>query len=97
MSTQALEPGWLDNLLGITLASAHSVPSDWWSVSVEGGTPTRLTHLAAASLYASPSPDGKYFASYSGNGIFVMKPDGTQVTAVVPEVGPISGTVNWMP
>jgi hypothetical protein len=36
-------------------------------------------------------------ASYSGNGIFVMKPDGTQLTTLVSDMGGLAGTVNWIP
>ena len=64
---------------------------------IGGGTPTQLTQLAVAGLYGSLSPDGQYMASYSGNGIFVMKPDGTQLTTLVSDMGGLAGTVNWMP
>ena len=30
---------WLDQLLGVQIAEAHNVPSDWWRVPVEGGKP----------------------------------------------------------
>jgi Tol biopolymer transport system component len=88
---------WWENLLGITVASAHTVPSDWWSAPVAGGTPTQLTQLGAVGLYASISPDGQYLASYSGQGIFVMKPDGTDLTYLLEDVGGQPGTVSWLP
>ncbi len=91
------QPGFGDKLLGITVASAHAIPSDWWSVSEAGGQPARLTRLAAQGLYGSLSPDGKLVVSYSNNGIFVMAPDGTSVTTIVSDIGGIPGTVNWLP
>ena len=77
-------PTWVDRLFGITVASAHAmIPSEWWSVPVGGGTPTQLTHVYAFALFAALSPDGRYIASYSSDGIFVMKPDGTALTSIV--------------
>jgi Tol biopolymer transport system component len=94
---QSSHPNWADKLFGITVASAHTVPSDWWSVPIGGGTPTQLTHIAAVGLFASLSPDGKYIASYSGSGIFVMNPDGTGLTMIVNDNGTLSGSLSWVP
>jgi len=90
-------PSWLDQLLGIQVASAHSLPEDWWSVETTGGVPRQLTHIQSPSLYGSISPDGRLLASFSSDGIFVMGPDGSQLTLIVPAVGGIPGTVNWIP
>ena len=54
---------------------------------IAGGTPLQLTHIESPALYASVSPDGNWIASYSGNGLFVMKPDGTQLTTLIPDLG----------
>ena len=94
---QASVPSWLDRLFGAIPASAHSVPSDWWSVPLNGGVPTRLTQVAVPGLYASLSPDNQHIASFSGYGVFVMNPDGTDLTMVINDVGGILGTVNWIP
>ncbi len=94
---QADQPSWLDKLLGIQVAEAHVIPSDWWSVPLSGGTPKRLTHIETPALFASLSPDGKYFASYSGLGLFVMKPDGTGEAVIVPDLGGMAGMVSWLP
>jgi len=64
---------WMDWLLGVQPASAHNVISEWWSVPTIGGIPTQLTHIQAPGLYGSVSPDGQQLASFSGNGIFVMR------------------------
>jgi Tol biopolymer transport system component len=87
----------LERLLGITIASAHTVPSDWWSVPLAGGTPTQLTHIAQVGLFASISPDKKHIASFSGAGLFVMNPDGTNLTVLLNDMGGVPGTVSWIP
>ena len=91
-------PNWLDKLLDVQkLLADGSLPSDWWSVPISGGAVTQLTNLQSLALYGAYSPDHKYIASYSANGIFVMKPNGTQLTILVNDVGGIVGTVNWLP
>jgi Tol biopolymer transport system component len=94
----ASAPHWLDKLLGVTPAFADgSLPSDWWSVPVSGGSATQLTQIASLALYGVFSPDRAYIASFSTDGIFVMKADGSEVTTLVGDVGQISGTVDWIP
>ena len=95
---QSYQPSWLEKLMGIRVARANGgVPSDWWSVPVGGGEITRLTNLNSSSLYGSVSPDNQYIASYSAGGIFVMKPDGSELTLLVPNLDAFSGTLNWIP
>ncbi len=88
---------WLEWLFGVMDVSAHTIPSDWWSVPLGGGEVTRLTHIQAASLYASISPDNRYIASFSGDGVFVMSPDGSNLTMMIGNLGGSAGTVNWIP
>jgi hypothetical protein len=91
-------PNWIDKLLGVTIAFADgSLPSDWWSIPLSGGKPNQLTNVQSLALYGVFSPDKKYIASFSANGIFVMKPDGTEVTMIVNDVGGITGSVSWIP
>ncbi|HEX2696632.1 MAG TPA: hypothetical protein VHM28_02920 [Anaerolineales bacterium] len=95
---QSIQPNWVDNLFGITVAYAHSsVPSEWWSVPLKGGKPIQLTHIHLYGLFGNFSPDHQYMASFSTDGIFVMKPDGTSLTKVVDYVGGVLGTVDWTP
>jgi Tol biopolymer transport system component len=94
---QAYQPNWLDKVMGVQIAKAHNVPSDWWSVSVNGGEITQLTNIQTTNLFASFSPDGKHIASHSTSGIFVMKPDGSEVTMLVPNPQAVPGTVSWIP
>jgi Tol biopolymer transport system component len=94
--SQSYQPNFFERLMGIQIAKAHNVPSDWWSVPVTGGVPTRLTHLQTINLFASISPDQKHIASLSGEGIFVMALDGSNLTQLVSDPG-VHGTVNWIP
>jgi Tol biopolymer transport system component len=95
---QSSAPTWIEKIMGISVAYAHgSIPSDWWSVPLAGGEPQRLTHVYSPGLFASLSPDSKYIASYSASGIFVMDPDGGNLTQIVDYTGGILGTVSWIP
>jgi Tol biopolymer transport system component len=94
---QSSAPSWLDRLFGVIEVSAHTIPSDWWSVPAGGGAVTQLTHIQAASLYATISPDNRYIASFSGDGVFVMNPDGANLTMLIGNTGGNAGTVNWIP
>jgi Tol biopolymer transport system component len=95
-SSQSYKPNFFEKLMGIQVVSAHDVPSDWWSVPVTGGVPTQLTHLQTINLFASLSPDGRQIASISGEGIFLMDLDGSNLTQLVSDSG-IHGTVSWIP
>jgi Tol biopolymer transport system component len=96
--TQSYQPNWLDRLIGVQVAQAHSnVPSDWWIISVNGGEVTQLTNIQSRGLFGSLSPDKQYIASYSLDGIFVMKTDGTQLTQLIPNPQSVPGTVSWIP
>lgn len=94
---QAYQPNWLDKLTGVRIAKAHNVPSDWWSVPVTGGAITQLTNIQTTNLFASFAPDGKHIASHSTSGIFVMKPDGSELTMLIPNPQAVPGTVAWIP
>jgi Tol biopolymer transport system component len=94
--TQSYQPNWFEKLIGIHVAKAHDVPSDWWSVPITGGTPTQLTNIQTINLFASISPDEKYIASVSGTGLFVMDLNGSSLTQLVLDSG-VHGTVSWIP
>src|SRR5260221_613883 len=95
---QASGPTLFDKIMGVAVAAADgTIPSDWWSVPLSGGEPNQLTHIRSLGLFGSFSPDKNHIASYSTYGIFVMKPDGSEVNMLVQDVGCISGTVNWIP
>jgi Tol biopolymer transport system component len=92
---QAYRPNWFENLMGIQVAKAHSIPSDWWSVPITGGVPTRLTQIQTINLFGSISPDKQHIASLSGEGIFVMGLHGSNLTRLLFNPG-VLGTVGWI-
>ena len=92
---QSYQPNLFERAMGIQVAKAHNVPSDWWSVPVTGGTPTQLTNIRTINLFASLSPDQKHVASLSGEGLFVMDLDGSNLTQLVVDSG-VHGTVSWI-
>jgi Tol biopolymer transport system component len=94
--SQSSQLNFFERLTGIQVARAHDVPSDWWSVPVTGGVPTQLTQLQTINLFASLSPDGQQIASISGEGIFLMDLDGSNLTQLVSDSG-VYGTVTWLP
>jgi hypothetical protein len=95
---QSYRPNRLDKLLGVRIAKAHSnVTSDWWSVPVTGGAITQMTNIQSSDLFASYAPDNKHIASHSSDGIFVMNPDGSEITILIPNLQAVHGTVRWIP
>lgn len=96
VGSAAYEPNWLDKLMGVQIVKAHSVPSDWWSVPVHGGEIVRLTKIQAVNLFASLSPDKAHIVSLSGNGLFVMNPDGSNLTQLLADDS-LFGSIAWIP
>ena len=94
--SQSRQRNWVEKLMGIQVAKAHSIPSDWWSVPLSGGAPTRLTNIQTINLFASRLPDNKHIVSVSGDGLFVMNLDGSNLTQLVTDSG-VHGTVRWIP
>jgi Tol biopolymer transport system component len=94
----AVEPeqtlSWFDRLLGVRVAEAHNVPSDWWCQPMEGGEAQRLTNLYEVGMYGDISEDGTHVAFLTTNGIHVMNPDGSGVFRLL-EI-PATGTLNWI-
>jgi WD40-like Beta Propeller Repeat len=92
---------WLDRLLGVRTAYADGSPADWWQVPLAGGPPKQLTQINDSSMYGNFSPDGQHIAYISASGLFVMKPNGTDIiqlmsiTELPGSVG--SATVDWLP
>jgi len=93
---QSYQPNWFDKLTGVGIVKAHNIPSDWWQVPISGGVPTQLTQIQTINLFASISPDGNRISSLSGEGIFVMDLDGSNLTRLLFDPG-VSGTVSWIP
>jgi Tol biopolymer transport system component len=81
--------------LGGRVASAHNIPSDWYSVPAAGGETRRLTNLENTGMYAALSPDRQWIAFISANGIYVMRLDGSRLTQLNGLLA--TGTVDWVP
>ena len=88
-------PTVLDRLLGIQIASAHTIPSDWYRVNMASGQVDRLTNLNDTGMYATVSPDKKWIAFISQTGLYVMRIDGSGLTQLSDLVA--TGTVDWTP
>jgi Tol biopolymer transport system component len=84
----------LEHLLGVGIARAHNVASDWWRVPVSGGQAERLTHVTRSGLYGTFAPDGKYIAFVDSTGLYVMAPDGGEILQVLDMPG--SGIMAWV-
>jgi Tol biopolymer transport system component len=87
-------PSLLSRLLGLKIAYAHNVPSDWYCMPLDGsGEAVRLTNLDGLGLYGDFSADGRYLAFMTSAGIYVIKTDGSDLRQVK-ERG-LVGTLNW--
>jgi len=94
---ESYKPNWFGKMMGIQSANAEGQPSDWFSVPVDGGEIIQLTHLQSPYLYASLSPHKQHIVSYGGDEIFIMKPDGSELTILISGLHSFYGTVSWLP
>jgi Tol biopolymer transport system component len=92
---QSYQPNWVDRLMGVQIAKAHNLPSDWWVVPITGGEPARLTQIQSINLFGRMSPDGRHMVSFGMESLFVMEPDGSNLTYIIPDSG--GSTVDWLP
>ncbi|MFN8565598.1 MAG: hypothetical protein U0703_29090 [Anaerolineae bacterium] len=81
-------------LTGAQIVKAHTVPSDIWRVPVEGGRATQITHLYGINLWPEFSPDGTHIALLSLSRIYLMNPDGSNMTSLLNDGA--SGTMAWI-
>lgn len=88
-------PSWLDRLLGVQVASAHSVPSDWWQIPVAGGQAERVTHIADTGLVGVFGPDGRHLAFISSSGVFMMDSSGGGLTTLLGNTNAF-GSIAWI-
>ncbi|MFN2222688.1 MAG: TolB family protein [Candidatus Promineifilaceae bacterium] len=86
----------LDRLMGVQVAQAHSVPSDWWRLPV-GQAPQagRLTTVDKIGLYGDFDDDGRYLYFVAVDGVYVMGSDGQELTQL--STTPMLPTIDWTP
>jgi dipeptidyl aminopeptidase/acylaminoacyl peptidase len=83
---------WLNSLLGVSTAEAHNVISDLWTVKL-GEAPRQLTHLEDYAFWEDFSPDGQHIIFSCGSGVYVMRPDGSELTLIIK---PGIGSLQWV-
>jgi hypothetical protein len=85
-----------DRFMGVQIAQAHSVPSDWWRMPVEADVASeRLTTVDKIGLYGDFDEDGRHLYFVAADGVYVMGPDGQELRqlATLPTVP----TIDWAP
>jgi Tol biopolymer transport system component len=89
-------PSLLGRLLGLKIAYAHNVPSDWYCIPLDGsGEAVRLTNLDALGLYGDFSAGGRHLAFITSAGIYIVKPNGSDLRQL--QERDLVGTLNWTP
>lgn len=85
-----------DRLAGVSVVMAHSVPSDWWCMSLDSsGEMSRLTNLNAIGLYGDFNEDGTHMAFITTDGLYIMRTDGSSLEKIK-DASPF-GTLDWVP
>jgi Tol biopolymer transport system component len=85
---------WWDRLMGVSVAQAHNLPTDLWIVKI-GEDPQQITHLADYGFFMAYSPDGQYIVFACSSGVFIIRPDGSELTQIISD--PFSGSLQWVP
>jgi Tol biopolymer transport system component len=87
---------WWEKLMGVQIALAHDVPSDFWRVSLNDGSVIQVTQLQDQGMYGTFSPEGDVIAFISATGLYVMHPDGSQLVQVIASTS-LYGNLEWIP
>lgn len=87
---------WFDKLLGVQVASAHNVPSDWWRVDLQTKETTRITEILDLGMFGVFSPDGSRIAFISSTGLWVMNEDGSDLLQLI-DSSSFYGNLEWTP
>ncbi|MEM7801499.1 MAG: hypothetical protein AAF633_20050 [Chloroflexota bacterium] len=64
---------WWEVMLGVQIAEAHTshnIPSDWWRISVDGGTPEKVTSFLRIISHGSFDHSGKHLFFAANAAIF---------------------------
>lgn len=87
---------WWQELLGMRIARAHDVPSDFWRIHFPTGEVQRVTELFDRGMNGVFSADGEWIAFLSATGAFVMRPDGSELTPILTSAS-LYGVPAWIP
>ncbi|MEM7331526.1 MAG: hypothetical protein AAF490_05515 [Chloroflexota bacterium] len=85
---------WWHRLVGVKTASAHNIPSDWYRISAAGGDYEQLTAILETGIYGDFSPDGQLIAFATFNGLYLMKPDGSELEKIL-DIGATT-SLSWV-
>ncbi|MEZ4511487.1 MAG: hypothetical protein R3C62_06410 [Chloroflexota bacterium] len=83
---------WWEVALGIKVALAHDVPSDWWRLPLAGGKPERVTTIAGIGMFGVIN--GRYFAFSSTAGLYLMSLDDPTPTLLLET--PSTNSLSWL-
>jgi Tol biopolymer transport system component len=86
---------WWEALFGVHTVSAHNVPSDWYKVPAAGGKIERVTNVNDTGMSGTSAPDGSRLAFISMSGLFVVKPDGSDLIQLSDRA--LEGNIQWLP
>jgi Tol biopolymer transport system component len=81
-------------VFGVTPVDAHTLPSDWYQVTLANGQVKRLAGVQDTNMAGTFSPDGNWIAFVSLKGVFVMKPDGSDLTQIASLMG--TNSLSWV-
>ena len=84
-----------ERLLGVRRVRAHSVPSDWYCLSLDSGELVQLTDLNALGLYGDFNPEATHLAFISTDGVYILAADGSDLQKL--KDASAFGTLNWLP
>ncbi|MCA9925520.1 MAG: PD40 domain-containing protein, partial [Anaerolineales bacterium] len=74
---------WWEWLMGIQVAAAHNIPSDWWRIPADGSEPERLTTINEVGLYGEFAENGRFIIFASVSGLYRMQADGSGITQLL--------------
>ncbi|MEM7114865.1 MAG: hypothetical protein AAF614_20685 [Chloroflexota bacterium] len=84
-----------EQLMGVPVASAHNVPSDWWRVPISGGELERITSISETGIAGTVLPNKQEIAFVSQTGLFTMGLDGSDLEKQLETMA--GGFAVWIP
>ena len=84
-----------EQLMGVQVALAHNVPSDWWRVSTSGGDLERITTISEIGIAGTVLPNEQEIAFVSQTGLFTLGLDGSDLEKRLETMA--GGFAVWIP